>query len=214
MTDDSMYTVGFMAQVYCMAPDRRELTTKLSRVVTRRLPCSSSCKASDVLPRRLHVIVYAQHGHELMGCKSPVGEPRQHGGYLQLIVTTSLRQGQPREGLSEGSRRQSCEPRNTNAIEGRHPGGESAQHDKAVWFEGHGKWRGCATTVHALIWGDLFDGRSPTATGAGLRAGAKAPDQPPDPTASAAARPGASPCVLEQKSAEAIVARPVRVIGQ
>ena len=121
------------------------------------------------------------------------------------MTTTSLWQVRDREEACEGSRRQSCEPRNTNAIEGRHLGGESAPHDKAAWFEGHGKWRGCATTVHVLIWGDLLDGRSVLSTGAGLRPGSKGPDKPPDPTAAPPARMGAIPCVFGQKSAEAIV---------
>ena len=41
--------------------------------------------------------VYARHGHELMGCKSPVG------GHHDSRITTSRGQGQHREGLSEGS---------------------------------------------------------------------------------------------------------------
>ena len=47
------------------------------------------------------------------------------------------------------------------------------------------------------------------ATGAGRRAGAKAPESPPDPTATRAARAGAMQCVMGQKSAEAIVVAPV-----
>ena len=86
------------------------------------------------------------------------GEPPS----MHWTPTTRLRQGRSREGLSEGSRRQSCEPlsadkagRNTNVIEGRpacavstadrHPRGESVQHDKALWFGGHGKWRGSSS---------------------------------------------------------------------
>ena len=46
-------------------------------------------------------IVYAQHGHELMGCKSPVGEPKLI--HHESILTTSRRQGQTCEGMSEGS---------------------------------------------------------------------------------------------------------------
>jgi hypothetical protein len=38
---------------------------------------------------------------------------------IQKTITTSLRQGHPREGVSEGSQRQSCEPTNRNVIEGR-----------------------------------------------------------------------------------------------
>ena len=140
---------------------------------------------------------------------------------------TSLRQGRLREGSSEGSPRQSCEPRNTNAIEGRLPWGETAQHVEALWFGGYGKWRGCAATVHDLIRGDLLDGRpaamgaglrprpkgldwppdpkAASATGAGLRPRSKGLDWPPDPTATPAARLGATPGVIEQKSAEDIV---------
>ena len=141
---------------------------------------------------------------------------------------TSLRQGRPREGSSEGSPRQSCEPRNTNAIEGRLPWGEAAQHVEALWFGGYGKWRGCAATVHALIRGDLLDERPEAAMGAGLRPRSKDLDRPPDPKAAPtamgaglrprpkgldwppdpkapAARQGATLGVIEQKSAEGIV---------
>ena len=41
--------------------------------------------------------VYARHGHELMGWKSPVG------GHYGIRITTSRGQGQHREALSEGS---------------------------------------------------------------------------------------------------------------
>ena len=150
---------------------------------------------------QLHAPVYARHGHVLMGWKSPVGEPPS----VYLTTTTSLRQGQGREVLSEGSRRQSCEPRNTNVIEGRHPRGESAHHDKALWFGGHGKWRGCAARVHVLIRGDLLDERPAAVMGAGLRPSPKGMDKLPDPTAASAARCGATRSVIGQKSAEAIV---------
>ena len=64
------------------------------------------------------MIVYAQHGHELMGCKSPVGEPLSMIGNVThrtpsnwvtpfisgyLTPTTSRGQGQTREGMSGGS---------------------------------------------------------------------------------------------------------------
>ena len=45
--------------------------------------------------------MYAQHGRELMGCKSPVGEPSLHEG--KETTTTSQRQGRFREKPSEGS---------------------------------------------------------------------------------------------------------------
>ena len=51
---------------------------------------------------------------------------------MKMDATTSRRQGQPREVLSEGSRRQTCEPRNTNAIGGRVPG--ASQHSMTKPF--------------------------------------------------------------------------------
>jgi hypothetical protein len=61
--------------------------------------------------------VYAQHGHELMGWKSPVVEPRSMtdelhrcpslseipGQFTYLTSTTSRGQGQTCEGMSRGS---------------------------------------------------------------------------------------------------------------
>ena len=45
--------------------------------------------------------MYARHGHELMGCKSPVGVPEMPFHWAN--TTTSRRQGQTHEGMSEGS---------------------------------------------------------------------------------------------------------------
>jgi len=58
--------------------------------------------------------VYAQHGHELMGCKSPAGKPVlfQH----EAILTASEWQVQLCEDLCEGSRTQNCEPMDKNVI--------------------------------------------------------------------------------------------------
>jgi hypothetical protein len=78
----------------------------------------------------------------------------------RVTLTTSLRQGQTREGMSGGSQRQTCEPTDRNVIEGRDSWGKSATQDKAYWFREHGKWRGCAGTVHGLIRGDLPKMRS------------------------------------------------------
>ena len=58
--------------------------------------------------------------------------------------------------MSGGSQRQSCKLTDRNAIEGRDPQDELAQHNKILWFTGQGKWRSCAVKVHVLIWGDLF----------------------------------------------------------
>ncbi len=79
---------------------------------------------------------------------------------IRVTTTTSLRQGQTREGMSGGSQRQSCKLTDRNAIEGRDPQDELAQHNEIHWFKGHGKWRSCAVKVHVLIWGDLPKWRS------------------------------------------------------
>ena len=50
---------------------------------------------------------------------------------IRVMATTSLRQGQTREGMSEGSQRQICEPTNRNIIEGRDSWGELAHHNEA-----------------------------------------------------------------------------------
>ena len=71
------------------------------------------------------------------------------------ITTTSRRQGQIREELSEGSpsaKLQAYEQKRRRRPSRR---GELAQDNEAHWFARYGKWRGCAVTVHVLIWGDL-----------------------------------------------------------
>jgi len=82
---------------------------------------------------RLEHFVYAQHGHELMGCKSPVGEPKLT--HHESIITTSRRQGQTREGMSEGS--PSAKLRADEQKSHRRPifGDESAQDDEVHRFE-------------------------------------------------------------------------------
>ena len=174
--------------------------------VKRRCVERSGSAAGRAADRPLQPVVYARHGRGLMGCKSPAGGPPS----TMLTPTASSRQGPTREGRSEGSRRQNCEPRNTNAIEGRHPRGEPAQHGKALWSGGHGKWRGCAVIAHVLIRGDLH-GQRPAAKGAGLRPRSKDRESPPDPTAVTAAPAGAIRPVIAQKSAEAILGTVLRV---
>ena len=70
-------------------------------------------------------------------------------------ITTSRRQGQLREGLSEGSL--SAKLRVHGQERHISPGfrGESAQDDETYGIENQGKWRDCATKVCILIWGDL-----------------------------------------------------------
>ena len=121
-----------------------------------------------------------------------------------LAPTTSQGQGLPREWWTEGSRRQTCEPTNRNAIEGRPPWGEPAQHGEALRFGGHGKWRGCAGKVLGLMRGDLPREQS-RATGEDLRAALKGVENPPIPTAPRTARWPATTGGTEQKSAEVIL---------
>jgi len=66
-----------------------------------RLFCDS--KNRDRFGSQVDAIVYAQHGHELMWCKSPVGESKLI--HHESIITTSRRQGQICEEMSEGSPR-------------------------------------------------------------------------------------------------------------
>ena len=78
------------------------------------------------------------------------------------MITTSRRQGQIREEMSEGS--PSAKLRADEQKSHRRPSsrGESAQDDEAHRFAGQGKCGGCAVTVHVLIWGDLAHLRSVT----------------------------------------------------
>jgi hypothetical protein len=130
---------------------------------------------------------------------------------MLTIVKTSRRQGQHREGLSEGSpsaKRRADEQESDIRLSRRvewaphHEGHESAR---------YGKSGGCVVTVHVLIRGDLFDGRSMYVMGVGLRTGLKDPELPPNPTAMSTARAEVISCAFEQKSADAIVMR--RPIG-
>ena len=148
-------------------------------------------------------LVYARHGHELMGCKSPVGVPTLSHW---TMTTTSRRQGRSREGRSGGS--PSAKVRADEQKSHRRPGPGASQRNmyEAPRYTGQGECGGCAPKVHVLIRGDLPGKRPEEVKGAGLRPGAKAPEPPPDPTATPpAARLGAIPSVTGQKSAEAIV---------
>ena len=133
-------------------PLEPSLTTKLSGARKRRPVWSR--------------LVYARHGHELMGCKSPVGDPALS---IEMMATTSRRQGRHREVSSEGS--PSAKVRADEQKRHRRPGPRASQHNmtKPTGVRGQGKCRGCAGTVHALIRGDLLDKRSDVAMGAGLR---------------------------------------------
>jgi hypothetical protein len=49
-----------------------------------------------------------------------------------FVESISLRQGRSREGRSEGNQRQSCKLTDRNAIEGRDPQDELAQHNEIL----------------------------------------------------------------------------------
>ncbi len=108
-------------------------------------------------------------------------------------ITTSRRQGQTREGMSEGS--PSANVRADGQKSHRRPGPRVSQHNmtKPIGCTGQGKCGGCARKVHVLIRGELSDMRSDVVTGAGLRASAKALELPPDPTATFGSTFGGNP---------------------
>jgi len=98
-------------------------------------------------------------------------------------TTTSRRQGQPREELSEGS--PSAKVRADEQKPHRRLSLRASQHKmtKPTGHRRQGKCGGCALIVHALIRGGLSGMRPGWAKGAGLRPRAKALEAPPDPTA-------------------------------
>jgi len=131
--------------------------------------------------------MYAQHGHELMGCKSPVGKPPLFMKTM-MTLTTSLTQGRYREVRSEGSGRQMREPTNRNLIRGRSAGASGHKIAKPCGL--------CTTVNEAVVRGQfmflsgeicLSSGQA-LATGAGLRARRKRLESPPAPTVRVAAR--------------------------
>ena len=152
---------------------------------------------------RLHRFVYARHGHELMGCKSPVGDSALS---IETMITTSRRQGHHREVLSGGS--PSANVRADGQKLHRRPGLWASQHNmtKPSGVMGQGKCSGCVRKVHVLIRGDLHGMRPGVIKGVGLRPRAKGLEPPPNPTiALVAARAGVISRVIVQKSAEGIV---------
>ena len=152
--------------------------------------------------------MYARHGHELMGCKSPVGVPALSIGTMR---TTSRRQGRPREGRSGGS--PSAKVRADEQKSHRRPSPRASQHNmyEALRYTGQGKCGGCAPKVHALIRGELHGVRPSLTTGAGLRPRRKRLEPPPDPTVNVpAAHLGGTRDVTAQQSAQGIVDDSVR----
>ena len=166
------------------------------RPTNQSLPLEVSSAAerfgsSARVPRRLEPFVYARHGHELMGCKSPVGVPVM--STMWTNITTSRRQGQTREGMSEGS--PSAKVRADEQKLHRRPGPRVSQHNmtKPIGYTVQGKCGGCAPKVHVLIRGELSDMRLGVAMGAGLRPSVKALESPPDPTTTFGSAFGGNP---------------------
>jgi len=152
--------------------------------------------------------VYARHGREFMGCKSPVGEPTS----MKSVPTTSLRQGRLREAASGGSPRQTCEPTNRNVIRGQVSW--ASQHPMAK-PSGSGDMVNDAVVQGKLTFlsGEICFPCGKATMGAGLRPIPKGVEKPPAATACLPALRAETPAGREQKSAEAIVAaRPV--VGQ
>ncbi len=101
---------------------------------------------------------------------------------INMVITTSQRQGRRRETGSEGSPRQNCEPTYRKALRGRVPG--TSQHQMTKSFGSGDTVKGpVVQRAFTLLSGETCLTGGPPATGAGLRPIAKAVDEPPDPTA-------------------------------
>jgi hypothetical protein len=149
--------------------------------------------------------VYARHGRELMGCKSPVGEPTP----MNSVPTTSLRQGRLREEGSGGSPRQTCEPTNRNVIRGQVSW--ASQHPMAKPAGSRGMVNDAVVQGKlTFLSGEICFTRGEMAIGAGLRPIPKGVEKPPAPKATLPALRAETFGGMEQKSAEAIVVvRPI-----
>ncbi len=119
--------------------------------------------------------------------------------------TTSLRQGRSREGRSEGSQRQICEPTNRNVIEGL---------DSWVSWHPPTKPNGPRNRVNdavvqrqfTFLSGEVCPAAVWSAKGVGLRPISKGMEPPPNPTVSPVSAAVGNVSRVRQKSAEAIVA--------
>lgn len=119
--------------------------------------------------------------------------------------TTSLRQGRFREGRSEGSQRQICEPTNRNVIEGP---------DSWVSWHTTTKPKGPRNRVNGavvqrqftVLSGEVCPRAVWSAMGVGLRPLSKGKEKPPNSTVFRVSAAVGNVSRIGQKSAEAIVA--------
>ena len=115
---------------------------------------------------------------------------------VEATITTSLRQGRSREGGSEGSQRQSCEPTDRNVIECR---------DSWVSWHNTTKPTGSGSTVNGavaqrqvtVLSGEVFPAAAWSAKGVGLRPVSKGAEQPPNPTVLTSSYGSRTECHLE-----------------
>ena len=98
--------------------------------------------------------VCAQHGRELMGCKSPVGVPTWTRPESKDNHEPKAR-ARPRGLVWRKPECKRCEATNRNRIHGRGMRGELAHVSKAHRYAAYGKCGACAPTVRVLTWGDL-----------------------------------------------------------
>ena len=118
--------------------------------------------------------------------------------------TTSLRQGRSREGGSEGSQRQICEPTNRNVIEG--PDSWVSWHNTTKPNGPRNRVNGAVVQRQfTVLSGEVCPAAVWSATGVGLRPISKGMEQPPNPKVIPVSPAVGNDSRVGQKSAEAIV---------
>jgi hypothetical protein len=164
-------------------------------------------------------MVCAQHGRELMGCKSPVEVPSWTHHESEHNHEPTAR-ADPRGIVRRKPECKRCEATDRNRIQGRGMRGELAHDSKAHRYAAYGQCGACAPTVRVLTWGDLhrvrcvwvvaLPGQVHTGTSRTRLCGElpAASDETAATTANATARTAATQVVTVQKSAEAVVGSP------
>lgn len=164
--------------------------------------------------------VCAQHGRELMGCKSPVGVPTWT--HREQAEPRAEGKGRPaRGGPKEAGVQEVRGDGQKSHSQGRGRRGELAHGSKAHRYAAYGKCGACAPTVRVLTWGDLRRWRrvASTTDPAGphrdikdqtLRRAARRERRKRQRSSTRrTARPAETSGVTAQKSAEAIVGNKV-----